>query len=203
MNQLLAFILFVVFTMPAIGADRYQPAPLQLLTEKVEQHDQRLDEIDQRVSALERKPVEEPQEPVTVAYVEPAPKQPQQARRLKTTAELKRDLRANWTSTVYADVKPRSWAKRHLVADHGYAAAQVNGLTQNEAWMLHNLAHVSSERISAYTGSNGTSTAKTDQPAVAFAQKAGGCPNGQCRTQSSRTTQRSTGWRPGLILFGR
>lgn len=200
----LLLLLACVIAAPSFAADKYQPAPLQLLTERVDEHDQRLAEIDQRVAALERsEPVAAPQKPVTVAYTKPSLQSQPQERRLKTTAELQRDLRANWTSTLYADVKPRSWAKRHLVNDHGYQPSQVNGLSQDESWMLHNLAHNSARRINAYTAGASRPAVRSEQPAMVFAERESGCPNGQCATQRTQSTRRSSGWRPGSILFGR
>lgn len=46
-----------------------------------------------------------------------------------------------WRGPVYADVQPRSQAKQHLTGpEHGFSWDQVNGLTQDEALILHDLA---------------------------------------------------------------
>ncbi len=46
-----------------------------------------------------------------------------------------------WRGPVYADVAPRSMAKQHLVGpEHGFSWDQVNGLSQDEALILHDLA---------------------------------------------------------------
>lgn len=62
-----------------------------------------------------------------------------------TTDELRAKIHAmrpgGWNGPVYADVSPRSAAKQHLVGpEHGFSWEQVNGLTQEEALILHDLA---------------------------------------------------------------
>lgn len=62
-----------------------------------------------------------------------------------TTAELRNMIHqarpGGWAGPVYADVSPRSMAKQHLVGpEHGFNWDQVNGLSQEEALILHDLA---------------------------------------------------------------
>lgn len=62
-----------------------------------------------------------------------------------STSELRAMIQAKrpggWRGPVYADVSPRSNVKQHLVGpEHGFSWEQVNGLTQDEALILHDLA---------------------------------------------------------------
>lgn len=53
-----------------------------------------------------------------------------------------------WRGPVYADVRPRSQAKQHLVGpEHGFSWDQVSGLTQDEALILHDLARGHGNKI--------------------------------------------------------
>lgn len=137
-------------------------------------------------------------------------------RRLRTTAELSRVIRSNRTNRVYATISPdtRAWAITHLVNDHGYRRSQVGGLNYADAWMLHNLAHRTSLRISEYT-SGAVGAAFASQPADFFTPTptggspaptptggGGGCPGGRCPTSGGLRAS-SGGWYPGKLLFGR
>jgi len=71
-----------------------------------------------------------------------------------TFDELRQWVRDNYhqTSSLMADVKPRSSVWRHLQdSNHGFTSAQVTGLSQWEALRLHDAHH--QERITPYRGS--------------------------------------------------
>ena len=62
-----------------------------------------------------------------------------------TTEELRNLIHqarpGGWRGPVYADVSPRSSVWQHLVGpEHGFSSSQVNGLSQEEALILHDLA---------------------------------------------------------------
>jgi len=68
-----------------------------------------------------------------------------------TTAELRALINqkrpGGWRGPVYADVAP-SYAKQHLVEPkHGFRREQVNGLTTEEALILHDLAPTHGNQI--------------------------------------------------------
>lgn len=70
--------------------------------------------------------------------------QPVQSSRY-TTTELRGMIHqarpGGWRGPVYADVSPRSSVWQHLVGpEHGFSSSQVNGLSQEEALILHDLA---------------------------------------------------------------
>lgn len=266
----LAAAVLMMLALPAIAVEKYTPAPLQveLLSERIDEHEQQICDLDQRVRKLESDiatshaakatagnetvvriivddgakavvadasagPVVEhaaagagvPTKPrpvstaVTVAKVTPPAPVASKSRR-KTPSELRRDLRSRWTSRIYADISPRTseWATHHLVQggpDHRYTytASQLAGLSTDELWMLHNLAH-SSSAIPSHTV--GVSSAAIVEPVDEFVPtprsgpaprtptpvpRTGGCPGGRCPTSgSSRVTG---GWYPGKLLFGR
>ena len=131
-----------------------------------------------------------------------------------TTSELRALINANRHHRIYADVQPRSYAYRHLVQDHGFTSAQVNGLSLDEAYRLHSLAHggivkayrsgsvvamvQSSIEASPVYSYPVTQTVVNVQPLrtpvrTTLQAIGSGCANGQC------PTQRSSGW----SLFGR
>lgn len=150
---------------------------------------------------------------ITTQRVVSSPVKTSTSRRLKSTSELRSEVLSKWTKIVYATVEPNteSWIKRHL-SDHGFSQSQVAGLTKNEAWMLHNLAH--DNRISPYTAGAVVSAPVVGSPSIitpidptprtpTFTPPSsppptnynGGCPNGRCPT--SRSTTR---WYPGKLL---
>ncbi|QDV86940.1 hypothetical protein [Planctomycetes bacterium TBK1r] len=49
----LAIVVLLLLTLPSVAADTYTPAPLQLLTERVNEHDQQICDLDTRVKILE------------------------------------------------------------------------------------------------------------------------------------------------------
>lgn len=62
-----------------------------------------------------------------------------------TTTELRGMIHqarpGGWAGPIYADVSPRSMVWQHLVGpEHGFSSSQVNGLSQDEALILHDLA---------------------------------------------------------------
>jgi hypothetical protein len=209
------------------AADTYQHPPLQLLEDRVDEHDQQICELDTRLDRIEKlleykagaavptrsQPAPKPSEVVT--KVTPAAPAKANVRRLKTTSELRSEIARNRASRTYATISPAtlSWARRHL-QDHGYTASQVAGLNYSEAWQLHNLAH-SPRKISPYASGASRSVAKrvdvfvptprtptnnpTPQPRYTGG---GGCPGGRCPTARS-SSSRSSGWYPGKLLFGR
>jgi hypothetical protein len=130
-------------------------------------------------------------------------------------SELRALIQQHRNHRIYDDVQPRSDAYRHLTQDHGFSSDQVNGLTLDEAYRLHGLAHGgivratrSSESVAMVQASVQSapvySYPVTQQivnvqpvrtPVRTVVQAAAsGCANGQC------PTQRSTG---GWSLFGR
>jgi len=128
-----------------------------------------------------------------------------------TTAELRSQIQqarpGGWRGPVYADVSPRSAAKRHLVgSDHGFSAEQINGLTEGEALVLHDLAPGHGNQIFPYRSRATTMPAvAVAQPAIATpmrtvartVQRSSGCANGQCAKSqsSSRNMTRSSAFR--------
>lgn len=88
-----------------------------------------------------------------------------------------------WSGPVYADVSPRSSAKRHLQdPKHGFTADQLAGLTQEEALILHDLAPTHGNKI--FPTRSGTQPARR-QSSVTWSQPLvnqmeTGCANGQC-----------------------
>jgi hypothetical protein len=110
--------------------------------------------------------------------------------RLKTTGELAASIQASQTNRVYARMGGRQTdVYLHLVRDHGYTSAQVNGLTINDALMLHNLAH--GPAISAYTQATLAATyapaALQPKPVAAIVQASTGCANGRCARRATAT----------------
>ena len=62
-----------------------------------------------------------------------------------TTDQLRDRIRSlrpgGWQGPVYADVSPHSMVWQHLVgSEHGFSSWQVNGLSQDEALILHDFA---------------------------------------------------------------
>ena len=133
-------------------------------------------------------------------------------RRLKTTAELSRDIAARRTGRIYGRMARGQdrLVYQHLVSEHGYTSSQVNGLSLSDALELHNLAH--GPRISAYT-TGGVAvvapgidvfvpTPRTPtQPRTPPPNYGGNCANGQCARRSTSTA--GSGWFPGKLFFGR
>jgi hypothetical protein len=96
-----------------------------------------------------------------------------------------------WRGPVYADVSPRSSAKRHLQdPKHGFTYEQVAGLTQEEALILHDLAPTHGNKI--FPMRSGTQPARRE-PTYSVARPVinrieSGCANGQCaRGAKART----------------
>ena len=154
--------------------DLYTPAPLQLLAERVDQHDLQIAELQSRVDSLEQAPKLRTKEVQTG---------------LKTTEELQSELEDSWTDHLYGRMArgQESMVYQHLVQTHGYAPDQVDGLSLDEATMLHNLAHSKSHRLAAHHGSS----APVKRTVSASRMN---CANGQC------SRARSTTWRPFSFL---
>lgn len=264
---------------PALAVEKYTPAPLQveLLSERIDEHDQQICDLDERVRKLESNiaaahaakasdanetvvriiidghpddtakalvadastgprvtqtvagagvPTKSRPVKTAAAVAKATPSAPvafNTARR-KTPGELQRDLRAKWTSRVYADISPRTseWARHHLIqggSDHRYTytASQLVGLSTNELWMLHNLAHSSAAIPPTTTGNSSAVTDAITEPVDVFVPtpsnnpptsprtptpipRTNGCPGGRCPTAGS---SRVSGWYPGKLLFGR
>lgn len=136
-----------------------------------------------------------------------------------TTSELRSLIQQYRNHRIYADVQPRSYAYKHLVQDHGFTSDQVNGLTLDEAYRLHSLAH--GGIVKSYRSGQSVAMVQSSvesaivYPAVTYSQPvyqqsqpvqrpqpvrtviqaaANGCPNGKCPTQRSNQS-----W----SLFGR
>ena len=116
-----------------------------------------------------------------------------------TTSELRAIIQqmrpGGWRGPVYDDVEPESWAGTHLVKTHVFTNEQVNGLSQSEKLILHDLRH--GGKVSPYRSSQ----SYVSQPIVQKSyvvepivqpspwptvQASGGCPNGQCPTSPAR-----------------
>jgi hypothetical protein len=103
-----------------------------------------------------------------------------------STAELQGMIASmrpgGWRGPVYADVQPRSQAKQHLTGpEHGFSWDQVNGLSQDEALILHDLAPRHGNKIFPYRSGSAPQRSVVERVAMAS-----GCPNGDC----SRSVQR-------------
>lgn len=127
---------------------------------------------------------------VVVAAVQPAVQPAVQSSRY-STEELRSQiyfLRPNgWNGPIYADVQPRSSAKLHLTGnEHGFSWDQVNGLTQEEALILHDLAPKHGNKIFPVR----PATAPLSPQKKEMVEL--GCPNGQC--DKSRATYKRFGW---------
>lgn len=189
------------------------------------EQDGRLDSLEARMKAVEASvatqgntspvaasdPVPNAEPVVVVApVVQPPPasvRQPsvQRVSGRYTTEELRAMIRqkrpGGWRGPVYADVSPRSLAKQHLVdPKHGFTWDQVNGLTQDEALILHDLAPTHGNQIFPTRGnrySNGLPAPSASQfdddmirnvwgtPYVPSQQAQSGCANGQCANPQS------------------
>lgn len=150
----------------------------------------------------------------TVTYSQPVTVQRSTSSRY-STSELRSLISQYRNHRIYADVQPRSYAYRHLVQDHGFTSDQVNGLSLDEAYRLHSLAHggvikpyrsdasvamvqasVQSAPVYSYPVTQQIVNVQPVRTPVrnVVQAAANGCPNGQCPTQRS-----SGGW----SLFGR
>lgn len=130
-------------------------------------------------------------------------------------SELRSLIQQYRNHRIYADVQPRSYAYRHLVSDHGFTSDQVNGLSLDEAYRLHSLAHggilhatrsgasvamvqssVQSEPVYSYPVTQQVVNVQPMRTPVrtVIQAAANGCPNGRCPTQRS-----NAGW----SVFGR
>lgn len=159
----------------------------------------------------------------TVSYSPTVQQSVSTVRRLKSTSELSREIRSKWTNQVYGYMArgQENMVWNHLASsEHGYSSSQVNGLSQADAMMLHNLAHNRSLKISPYTSGASFSYSPSvySQPVVMGADyfnptpvaprppvpspapKANynNCPNGNCARSGA-----SSGWYFGKMLFGR
>lgn len=175
------------------------------------EQDGRLDSLEARMKAVEASvatqgiaspvaasdPVPNAEPVVVVApVVQPPPasvRQPsvQRVSGRYTTEELRAMIRqkrpGGWRGPVYADVSPRSLAKQHLVdPKHGFTWDQVNGLTQDEALILHDLAPTHGNQIfptgSRLVRSSSAPVQTVSMPASSPWPSMGssGCANGQC-----------------------
>lgn len=231
-------LMLVLLASVASAQDRFSPLPLQLIEERLSDHDRQIEDINARLDFLEEtrpKSVDQPKpqevriviehtQPKTLVSEPLVVKKPTVVRRATTTpvvarsaasrwksaAEIKQAIQTNRTSRVYGRMargaEGQVW--NHLIREHGYAPSQVNGLTIDDALMLHNLAH--GPKISPYAST--VTTSAVAMPVDVFiptpnpkpptmwsppVNVGGNCANGQCARQSSGGGSR---WYFGKLL---
>lgn len=69
---LIALSLTVIMALPIFAADTYTPAPLQLLTQRIDEHDQQICDLDQRIRDLEESVTAKEKELAAAAAITPA-----------------------------------------------------------------------------------------------------------------------------------
>lgn len=221
MRSLLILIAALLAT-PAQAQRVFRASSLdQEQNERLDKHDQQIATLTTRMETLEQsaavrgslsesvsdpvpdapaelatlgEPAEEPSEP---ASVRPSP-QPERF----TTSQLRRLIQqvrpGGWQGPVYADVEPRSAVKSHLLGpEHRFNWPQVQGLTNSEALILHDVAPnhgnlifpTRTEQSRAHSRGRPSKPARKTQQAAAPERTAqpqsAGCANGQCPTSQS------------------
>ena len=224
MNRFATLAAAFMLCVPVLGQSTFHATPLDdqqnsrldKLEFLLDQLSDRLEDVQdcnqQRLSGLESDanaivagkpvPIVAPK-PVVVAVVAKVVAAPVSSR--YSTAELRAQIQqarpGGWQGPIYADVSPRSAAKRHLIGgEHGFSAEQVNGLSQDESLILHDLAPGHGSKIYPMRSSSTVVAAVVAKPVIASRQyvrgtvarevlRTSGCANGQCA--KSQSTSRS------------
>jgi len=214
-----AFLLCV----PAFAEDIFRATPIDA------EQDSRLDKIEfqlerlvdqiadaqdcneQRIAGLEADAKAAMANPVQVVALKPIAKaKPTLVSARYSTAELRSQIQQarpnGWQGPVFADVSPRSAAKRHLIGgEHGFSAEQINGLSQEETLILHDLAPGHGSKIYPMRSRSTVVAAVVARAAIVApqrtvertVQRSSGCANGQCAKSqmTGRSVQRSNRFR--------
>lgn len=228
MTRFLILLALIAVAVPAQAQRVFRASSIDL------EQNARLDDHESRLAALESRraepvaaPVaqEEPVQPAVVvrpttvtvtAPAQPVAIQSSRYSSIELRSMIQQQRPGGWRGPVYASVEPESWARQHLIGDHGFSANQVDGLSHHERLILHDLAHGGKIRATRSGQSVQRAVAQpvysqpVAQPVYQPApqpvyqqrsqpvyQQSGGCPNGQCPTSPA---QRSAPQR--FRLFG-
>ena len=196
----LMFVLVALVALPGIAQERvFRASSIDL------EQNERLTAVEARVSALEQVPATLPApKPKQVPAIVPRPQvalaqapQATTARGVQryTTNQLRYKIQqfrpGGWTGAVYAGMVVPSQVKQHLVgAEHGFSWAQIQGLTHEEAMILHDLAPKHGNKIfpqyvlasDRQSPPNQVAAQPSPKPQKQFSFDPF-CPNGQCNKQ--------------------
>lgn len=160
--------------------DRALQQSLQELDGRVTNVESKVDKLEERVAGLEQ--ADRPQ-PAKESH--PAPATPSVSARW-TRAELDAWVRSRYSRStpIRTGVNPTSAVWRHLQdGNHGFSAAQVNGLEFWVAYALHDAHHrglIAPFRTSAAVSATATVTNSPARTTVSRTYAYQGCANGRC-----------------------
>ena len=208
MRFLLLPILFLL-TVPVSAQLRFTASPVE---QRLDSAEQRLDTLESTVKQLATTNqqivallAQQQTKTVQPVVAKPAPQlvsaqpvrvvQPAQS----SYAAIVRSHFPNGWRGEYADVSPRSAVYIHL-QQHGFSQADIQGLDQNTALVLHALAHAGLVRPNSRTASPQHTHLQENRVRTAPVQQMSGCANGQCARPGVSYSQRRSGVF-GLGLF--